>query len=255
VLYYGIRYRKKVVFENLRNSFPEKNEKEIEVIAKKFFAHLCDLIFESIKGCTISKKEVLKRHSYLNPELLDSFYEKGGCVTILGSHYANWEWVALSLPLTLKFQTYGIYFPLSQKFLDKALKKSRARNGMKLISTKEVTALLREQGKERITMGYISDQSPSRHGRYHWVRFLNQDTAAISGFENLAKEHNSPVVYLNITKKKRGYYEGEFSLIAAEPQKMGTGQIVEAYMQKLESVIRTKPEHWLWSHKRWKIKR
>ena len=44
--YYIIGYRKKVVFSNLRNSFPEKSEKEIEKIAKGFYRYLGDYFFE-----------------------------------------------------------------------------------------------------------------------------------------------------------------------------------------------------------------
>ena len=48
-VYYVIRYRRKVVMENLRNSFPEKTEKERRVIARKFYRFLCDLILETVK--------------------------------------------------------------------------------------------------------------------------------------------------------------------------------------------------------------
>lgn len=55
-----IGYRKKVVFENLRKSFPEKSESEIEKVANDFYHHLCDLIFETIKLLNISKRSRLE---------------------------------------------------------------------------------------------------------------------------------------------------------------------------------------------------
>ena len=37
VVYYLVRYRRDVVYANLKNSFPEKSEEEIRKISKKFF--------------------------------------------------------------------------------------------------------------------------------------------------------------------------------------------------------------------------
>lgn len=76
LMYYVIRYRKKVVFENLNLAFPEKTKKEKILIAKKFYRHFCDLLLEVIKTFSISKKELLKRLRYTNPECLYEEYEK-----------------------------------------------------------------------------------------------------------------------------------------------------------------------------------
>ena len=255
VLFYVARYRKRVVLENLRKAFPEKTELELAAIAKKFFAHLCDLIVESIKGGAISEAEIRLRHRYTNIELLNAYYDKGKRVTILGAHYGNWEWVALSLPLVTKFQTYGIFQTLTNPFMDRTIKKSRQRYGMKLISTKQVASTLKETQHLLTTMGYIGDQSPSRHGRHHWITFLNQETAASTGYEHFAREYDAPVVYLNIVKVKRGYYEGTFSTIADQPRQTKDGEIVAAFMATLEQIIRARPEYWLWSHRRWKLKK
>ncbi|MEW6057474.1 MAG: lysophospholipid acyltransferase family protein [Bdellovibrionota bacterium] len=253
--YYVMGYRRKVVFENLRNSFPEKTDQEIESISKKFYSHLCDLIIESIKGCSMSRAEVLRRHRYTNIEVFNKYCEAGKSVTTLGAHYGNWEWVALSLPQVAKFQTYGIFQKINNPFLDRVVKKSRERNGMKLIGKKEVAATLKEMQGRRISMGYIADQSPARTGRNHWVTFLNQETAVTTGFEFFAKEYDTPVIYLNIVKKRRGYYEGTFYSVTDEPRKTREGEIAEAFMRRLEEIIRGKPEHWLWSHRRWKVNR
>ena len=57
LLYFVIGYRKKVVFENLRNSFPEKTEKEIHQLARKFYRYLVDLMLETFKTLTVSKRK------------------------------------------------------------------------------------------------------------------------------------------------------------------------------------------------------
>jgi KDO2-lipid IV(A) lauroyltransferase len=61
VLYYLIRYRRDVVSDNLKYSFPLKSEQEIKIIEKKIYSHFCDIWFEAIKVLTISKKAIKKR--------------------------------------------------------------------------------------------------------------------------------------------------------------------------------------------------
>lgn len=257
VLYYVGRYRKRVVIENIRKSFPQKSASEVEAIAREFFRHLCDLIFESIKGCAISREEVLTRHCYTNPELLEAYRRQGKSLTIVGAHYANWEWVALSLPLVTGFKTHGIFQKINNEFLNGAVKRSRERHGMRLVAKKELVDVLEASNaaKELITMGYIGDQSPARTGRKHWMNFLNQDTAVTSGFEHFAKQYDTPVLYLSILKKGRGRYEGTFHPITDAPRATAEGQIVEQFMGMLEKIIREEPAYWLWSHRRWKLRR
>src|SRR6185295_10300996 len=68
IFYYLTGYRKKVIIQNIRNSFPDKTSKEHDEIVKKFYHHLCDLVVESLKTFTISKEQVNKRMICKNPE-------------------------------------------------------------------------------------------------------------------------------------------------------------------------------------------
>ena len=43
ILYYCLRYRMKVVKTNLRNSFPEKSERELAVIRRRFYRTLSEI--------------------------------------------------------------------------------------------------------------------------------------------------------------------------------------------------------------------
>lgn len=255
IIFYLFRYRHGVVLDNLARAFPEKSEAERRAIAKDFFRHFCDVIVESVKGCSISRNAVSERHRNTNAGILEPYYRDGRQLTILGAHYANWEWVALSLPLSTKFQTYGIYQTLTNPFMNRVIKASRERNGMKLISKEEVAPTLEATKGQPITMGYIGDQSPSRHGRKYWLQFLGQDTAAMSGFEHYAKTYDTPVLYLSIKKVRRGHYEGTLIPLFDKPRETKDGEIVETFMSRLEEVIRAEPRYWLWSHRRWKIRR
>ena len=51
--------------------FPEKSTKERKNIAKKFYQHLCDIIFETIKSLTVSDVLMNKRYHIENIEVLE----------------------------------------------------------------------------------------------------------------------------------------------------------------------------------------
>ena len=89
LFFHVFKYRKKVILQNLQNSFPEKSEKEIKKIAKKTYTNLTDIIVESIKTFTMSTKQVKKRFKVINPEILDEYHNKGQSIIGVTGHYGN----------------------------------------------------------------------------------------------------------------------------------------------------------------------
>ncbi len=250
--YYIVKYRRKVVNQNLKNSFPNKTERELKDIERKFYHHFTDFIFESIKSISISEKDVIKRTALKNQDLLDKYYKQGKNVLVVCGHYNNWEFYALSLPKRLKHTTYSLYQPLKNKFFDRMLLGSRSRNGMKLIQTNDVISFFREENINPKLMVIVNDQSPTNKHKAYWNTFLNQNTGWNIGPEKLAKKFDYVVLFGHSKKVKRGSYEVEFSLITETPKSTNDEFITDKYSSILERVIQKKPEFWLWSHKRWK---
>jgi KDO2-lipid IV(A) lauroyltransferase len=254
-IYHVFGYRKKVVFANLRNSFPEKSEKEIKKIARVFYKHFCDIVFESLKCFTISEKSLRKRMVFRNPELVNAYYDKGQSIIMVGGHYNNWELWAVAVGLHVKHKNLGIYKPLKNVFFDKKMKKTRQRFGILMIPIKAVKKYFEDGSGTPISTIFASDQSPGKAKKAHWMEFLNQDTGVPFGAEKYAKEYNLPVVFGIIYRMKRGHYEVEFTTITDQPQETRKGEITETFTKMLEADIRKDPPFWLWTHKRWKRKR
>jgi len=250
--YHLVKYRRKVVKENLKNAFPEKTTDELKEIEKEFYHHFTDFIFESIKSISISEKDVLARTSIKNVKLLDKYYKQNKNVLVVCGHYNNWEFYALSLPKQLKHTTYSLYQPLKNKFFDRILLNSRKRNGMKLIKTRDIFKFFQEKNDNPKLMVIVNDQSPTNKQKAYWNTFLNQDTGWNVGPEKLAKKFNYVVLFGHSKKIKRGVYEVEFSLVTETPQQTNDDYITDKYASILEDIIKKKPEFWLWSHKRWK---
>lgn len=254
IMYRVIGYRKEVVFTNLKNSFPNKSKQELKKIMSDFYRHLCDIIMESVKGFTISEKQLRKRLIIKNPEFSNYYADKGQSIIFVGGHYNNWEICAQAFAMYSKHKCIGIYKPLSNAFINDKIYTSRSKYGMHLISMKQTKKSF-EDGDEPKAIVFGSDQNPANPKRAHWVQFLNQDTGVLFGVERYAKEYDWPVVFVSISKVKRGYYEVEYSLVTDNPNEEPHGKITEDFTKRLEQDIINQPQYWLWSHKRWKHKR
>ncbi len=238
-----------MIFKNLRLCFPDKSEKEIKQIAKDFYRNFADILIESIKGFTISEKEMRKRYQVLNVEVLDKYYHEGKSVVSVAAHYTNWEW-GIAIGKETKHKANTIYKPLSNKYLDTYLKKKRERFGMNLISMKQ-TGRAFIGAKEPVSVLLIADQNPNPITAI-WVDFLGQDTACIHGPEAFAKKLKLPVVFYKYNRVKRGFYTLEIVNISDSQESIEHGFITKKYMSVLEKAIKENKGNWLWSHKRWK---
>ncbi|GJM62833.1 hypothetical protein [Persicobacter diffluens] len=248
-------YRKKVVLENLRNSFPEKSEKEIQRIAHQFYRHFCDLIIESIALFSMSKKQVLKRFKAKDTAAIERLYDQGKSVIITSGHYNNWEMAAVAMNPQIRHQVDGVYTPLSNKFLNRVFKASREKFGAHLRPKSDCKNMFETHQNQLVATGFGTDQCPVRHvKKTYWTKFLNQETPVMFGTEKYAKQYDYGVVFLRIEKIKRGYYQFEFDLVEDKPQDAPYGKITERHVRLLEKQILSAPQYWLWTHKRWKLK-
>jgi Kdo2-lipid IVA lauroyltransferase/acyltransferase len=255
ILFRLLGYRKKIVTLNLRNSFPAMSNEEIEKTASLFYHHFCDVIVESLKSFTISKEQILKRMVLKNPELLNSYYDKGKSLILAGGHYNNWEWIATSIDQQIKHKSIAIYKTLNNRFFDEKMRSTRSRFGLQMISTKKVKEIFEQNRKELTATIFANDQSPGKVSTAHWMKFLNQDTAVLFGTEKYAREYNYPVLFGTIHKVKRGYYIFFFQTVEDNPATSPHGEITEKTTRLLEQEIIKAPQYWLWTHRRWKHKK
>ena len=255
VVFYIVGYRKEVVYTNLKNAFPEKNKKEIKLIARKFYRHFADLMLETIKMREMDEKDFRERMVYKNAEEVNRYFEKGQCVVLLTMHYNNWEW-SNSLPLVLNHQILGIYKPLHNAQFDKYMNQSRERMGAEMVSNSHTLRRIIEanENDEAVLTWLAGDQTPPEFHTF-WFTFLNQDAMFYPGPAVISKRFNHPVFFQNIEKTGRGKYQSTFELLFEKPEDFSEVEIMKAYIHKMEKKIKEKPEYYLWSHKRWKHKR
>jgi Kdo2-lipid IVA lauroyltransferase/acyltransferase len=238
-----IKYRKSVIFKNLRLSFPEKNSTEITQIAHEYYKYLTAYLFETIH--IYAKKNISKNIEFHNVALLNEALANGQSVMILGSHYGNWEWSSMLLPFHVRHDVYAIYKPLVNKSMDALVKEWRANFGLKLLAMDDVVKHLSKCKTPSVYI-FVSDQRPANSTTGKWAKFLNQDTLFFEGASVLSKRYKAALVYQSI-KVNGGRYEVDFSPIETEP--------LDYYVYHLENDIKAHPAPWLWSHNRWKFEK
>jgi Kdo2-lipid IVA lauroyltransferase/acyltransferase len=246
-------YRKKVVISNLRRCFPEADNREIRRLTNDAYRNLTDVMVEGFKSFTMKPGEIVKRHKILNPGLLEPYKNSDRNLIAAPCHYGNWEWGALSPGLQLDFNIAAFYTPLSNPFLDKRIRENRSRTGTILAPTHQTSKTFDELDNSGTIFIMAGDQSPSKPDMAVWINFLGQRTAFLSGIERHARTRNIPVIFTDIQRVKRGYYQLELSFIAQNPDETAPGEITARYAEKLEKAILKNPGNWLWTHRRWKL--
>lgn len=258
LLYHVVRYRRKVVRENLVKSFPEKSSAEIRSIEKRFYRNFCDLVVEICKIRNMKREELLKRVEYTNPELLAGLCEKGKSLLLAMQHSSNWEWLWQTQPTVSEHHHFAIYKKLENPYFDRYVYQLRTKhsNGQEvMIEDKKTKSVLESREGMVDAVLILGDQTPRGVETDYWTDFLHRDTCWYTGIEKLAKRFDAAVAYVEMTRVERGRYQVTFHLITEEPKSTEEGFIMEQYVRHVERFIQVQPDNWLWSHRRWKHSR
>ncbi|HAJ99503.1 MAG TPA: hypothetical protein DCM62_05725 [Bacteroidales bacterium] len=253
-----IKYRKKVVLSNLNKAFPHNTLETNLEIARKFYKHLSDIIFETIALITASRKTI-KRRIILTPEskeLLGMYHAQGRSAIMALGHFGNWEWMGPAINLVNDGQLIAAYRRQRLKLLDYFLRKIRMRFYKVLVPSEHLIRKMvsMKTAKQPAVFALLADQWPPT-GSAHWVHFLGQDTPFFTGPEKLGKKLDYAVLFCSIRKMQRGRYSMSVFELALNPRSEPEMAITNSYASMLEQEILQRPEFWLWSHRRWKWQR
>lgn len=251
-----IKYRYGVTNENLKAAFPEKMEDELWEIKTKFYRHFIDFSLESVKLHSMDESEMNKRIVFKGLNDCEKLISerKGGIV--LAFHHNNWEWCSYA-QTQMQHPILMVYNPpRNNKPMENFLLKSRGKWGGKVVRTNWAArhALQYKQNNEPALLWLAADQRALARSLF-WTNFLNREAAFFSGPQLLAKKLNHPIFFQYVKKVARGKYEVTISTLINEPAKLSMAEILRIYVQKMEEVIKSEPEYYLWTHKRWKHKR
>lgn len=255
VVYYLIRYRRRIVRKNLTESFPEKSEQEIKKIEKQFYHFFTDNVFESCKMATISRKEMCKRMKFTNIDAVNDVLRTGKSISLYLGHYGNWEWCS-SMPLHFDEKVIGaqIYHKLRNESMDRLMLHNRERMGAVCVEMRKTARYINElvNSNKVGIIGFIADQSPKKSESRNFLKFLNHNVPVLTGTEKITKHYGFEAWFVNVKRTKRGYYQAEFIRMHENPQSLPDFELTAIYFDMLEKMIKDRPELYLWTHNRFK---
>jgi KDO2-lipid IV(A) lauroyltransferase len=253
--YYVARHRHQVIREQLAKVFPSISEAQRTAIHQRFLRNFCDVLVETVKSLSLAPAEMSARVRIVNLTALRTHLEAGRSVLLVTSHLCNWEWLLQGVVLQIGFPVDAAYKPLHDAWAERLMLEARSRFGARLIPAKELLAdFLSRRGVVR-ALAMNADQAPVSTDKRYWTRFLGQDTAFYVGAEQIARATRLPMLYLVMRRVKRGWYEVEVRQLWDGRERLEPNVVTERYARACEADVLASPADWLWSYRRWKLKK
>ena len=251
--HYIVGYRKKIITQNIRNSFPEKSDEEIAQIRKKFYLNFSDYLVETVKSFSISEVETRVRMQHINQELFHEAQKEGKNIILLAGHVFNWEWINALAKLVPQDHCHPVYRKVNSAFWEDQMKKVRNKFGNEALEANDVIKnILRTKNDGNSIYMFVADQTPHVANVNYGLEFLNQRTPAFIGYDKLATRLDLAFFYCDMKKVKRGHYQVNYYRIYPDGEKFVPNEVVKKFHKLLENTIKRSPDNYLWSHRKWK---
>lgn len=253
IIYFVVGYRKEVVLQNLKNSFPEKSDAELKIIRKKFYHNFCDYLVETLKSFTISSHELRVRVQHLNQDVFHEAKKENKNIILLAGHIFNWEWFNALATIIPQEKCFPVYRRVQSSFWEQRVKDIRNRFGNHSLEAKEVIRhIFKNTNDGNSVYMFVADQTPHSSEVTYGLDFLHQKTPAFVGYDKLSTRMDLVFVYCEMKKVKRGYYQINYHKIYPNGEKFQEYEVVRKFHKMLETTIKKRPDNYLWSHRRWK---
>jgi KDO2-lipid IV(A) lauroyltransferase len=242
-----------VVSENIKNSFPDKSEEELQKIRKNFFINFSDYLVETVRSFSISQHELRVRVQHLNREVFEEAKAEKKNIILLAGHVFNWEWFNALAQIVPQEHCHPVYRKVNSEFWENQIKKIRNSYGNEALEANDVIKhIFRNTNDGNSIYMFVADQTPHVNLVDFGIEFLHQRTPAFIGYDKLATRMDLVFVYCEMKKVKRGFYQVNYHRIYPDGEKFTQFEVVKKFHRLLENTIRKRPENYLWSHRKWK---
>ena len=253
--FYLVRHRHQVIREQIDKVFPNLSLAEREAIHKRFLKNFCEMMVEVLKSVSMNEADMRAQVQIVNLQVAQAYLNAGQSVMFVTSHLCNWEWLLHGVALHLGYPVDAAYKPLHDQWAERLMLKVRTRFGARLVPAKDLLAdFLRRRGVVR-AVALNADQAPVSTDKRYWTQFLGQDTAFYVGAEQIARATRLPIVYAAMRRVRRGYYEVELKSLWDGREIAAPNALTERYARAYEADVLRSPADWLWSYRRWRLKK
>tara|TARA_E500000178_G_scaffold355384_1_gene427823 strand:- start:3045 stop:3905 length:861 start_codon:yes stop_codon:yes gene_type:complete len=241
---------KKVIHSNIKRAFPNINEKNLKNIETSMWNNYGRVFAEYMFMKNFRSGNLASNITIEGEEILDELKKNKKQVVFISGHLSNFELMAMNLEKK-GINLATIYRPLNNIFLNKIMEKIRKKyicknqikkgvgglkNLVKLKRKNFSTALMIDQ---RVSEGILSN-------------FFNKKALTTSIPAQLVKKFNIPIVPVYIEREKDIKYKIKIDNPLIFSNENSIQYITDELNKVLEKMILKKPDHWIWSHNRWK---
>ncbi len=253
--FYVVRHRHQVIRGQLEKVFPGASDAERERIHKRFLKNFCDVVVEVLKSASMTETDMRAHVNIVNLGEARRYLDAGQSVMLVTSHLCNWEWLLHGVTLQLGYPVDAAYKPLHDQWAERLMLEIRSRFGARLVPAKELLGdFLKRRGIVR-AVAMNADQAPVSTDKRYWTQFLGQDTAFYIGAEQIARATRLPILYVAVRRIRRSYYEVELRPLWDGREVIEPNAVTERYARACEIDVLENPADWLWSYRRWRLKK
>jgi Kdo2-lipid IVA lauroyltransferase/acyltransferase len=243
---------------NLRRSFPEMGQRELEHLALRSHQDLVMLAVEILFTTRLIRLDTWANYIELNNfrDVVSLLLRKDQGLIMLTGHYGNWEILGYVMA-TFGFRTTSVARPLDNPYINEWVLGVRERQGQRIIDKKGATDEVIDVLKNKGTVAFIADQNAGKKGLF--VDFFGRKASTYKSIGLIAMQFEVPVVigYARRHGTKFHFKVGVQDVIYPQDWKDQPDPlryITQRYTKALEDVVRAEPGQYLWVHRRWKTR-
>jgi lipopolysaccharide heptosyltransferase II len=249
-----LRKYRRLARHNVEIAFgEEKSVAEKNWIVWRHFQNLGANLLSGMKLNTMSIERVAARVQVEGAEEIHRQLRQGRPVVLVLSHLGSWELIAQFPPYHFGYTRLStVYQKLGNRYLDRFVRRQRARFGVELFDRSEGFAeairLLRGGG----AIGILSDQHAGDHGL--WTPFFGRLASTSPLPALLSKRTGAALIAASLYTDG----PGKWRMIFSPPFDLPNDNIPSLTAKMNEMIaaeIRRAPEDWFWVHNRWKTPR
>jgi KDO2-lipid IV(A) lauroyltransferase len=241
--------------ENLRASYPEKDEQWINSVGQKSCESIAMLAVDVFFTPKLVKKDNWRQYSrFKNAERAKWLSKENKGLLFVTGHYGNFEIIGYMMGL-FGFNVYSVARPLDNPFISRYLYGVRENAGQKIIDKKGAAELFDTVASSGDTLCFIADQDAGQKGLF--VDFFGRKASTYKSIGLLAITNNIPIV-IGYARRidNRFFFEIAVQRIIF-PNEWADKQdplrwVTAEYTKAIEDFVREDPTQYWWLHRRWK---
>jgi Kdo2-lipid IVA lauroyltransferase/acyltransferase len=249
-----VRLRRKVVEEQLRAAFPDRDSAWIEATSRAAYEHLGREMVAMLRMSRLRPEQLVERTDIVGLEPVLAAVQANRGVVIAAGHLGNWELGAAMLavrgvPIDVIAQRQR------NPYFDRVIIEARERLGMRVIERGQAPRLALRSLRQGKLVAFVADQNAGPTGVF--VPFFGRLASTHRGPALMALRTGAPIFLAVPVRVPGGRYRMTLEEIVADregEQEAVIERLTAAFTAGLERAIRKFPEQYLWHHRRWKTR-